>query len=377
MLVRRILKAVSTTAIQNGDGKGLSLDRTVDMKSVFVDLMMNVMMRMIAGKRYFGDQDVEDDEERKTFQNIVAETFLLGGATNLGDFLPVLRWVGYGGIEKKLKQLHRKRDDFMQRLVEGHKKKLTVMGDDCGGGDGDEIGKTKTMIEVLLKLQESEPDYYKDELIRSIMLTLLAAGTDTSAATMEWGMSLLVNNPEVLKKSQIEIDNHVGHDRLIEESDLAKLPYLHNIITETMRMYPAGPLSVPHESSDECIVGGYRVPHGTMLLINLWAIHNDPKIWEEPRKFKPERFEGQEVGVRDGFKLMPFSFGRRGCPGEGLAMRMVGLALGTMIQCFELERVGEEMVDMMEGSGLTLPKAKPLEVRCKPRSSMVNLLSQL
>lgn len=189
-------------------------------------------------------------------------------------------------------------------------------------------------------------------------------------------MSLLLNNPQVLKKVQIEIDNHVGNDRLIDESDLAKLPYLHCIINETLRMYPAGPLLIPHESSEDCSVGGFHVPCGTTLFVNVWAIQNDPTIWEEPRNFKPERFDGFE-GVRDGFRLMPFGSGRRGCPGEGLAMRVVALALGALIQCFEWERIGEDMVDMSEVVGITLAKVQLLHANCRPRPTMVNLLSQI
>ncbi|KAK0576387.1 hypothetical protein LWI29_016653 [Acer saccharum] len=113
-----------------------------------------------------------------------------------------------------------------------------------------------------------------------------------------------------------------------------------------------------------------------MLLVNMWAIQNDPKNWEEPRKFKPERFEGFE-GTRDGFKLAPFGSGRRSCPGESLAMRMVGFALGSLIQCFEWDRVGEEIVDMTEGSGLTLSKAQLLQAEYRPRPTMIKLLSQI
>lgn len=173
-----------------------------------------------------------------------------------------------------------------------------------------------------------------------------------------------------------EIDSKVGSSRLMNDSDLSSLPYLHGVINETLRMCPAGALIPPHESTKECTVGGYHVPAGTMLLVNLWAIQNDPNLWKDPGIFKPERFIDVE-GQRDGFKFMPFGSGRRGCPGEGLAMRMVGLTLGTLIQCFEWERIGVEKVDMGEGHGLTMPKAQPLVAKCRPRPHMMDLLSHI
>ncbi|GLU04175.1 hypothetical protein SLE2022_213360 [Rubroshorea leprosula] len=239
----------------------------------------------------------------------------------------------------------------------------------------EEESKNLTLIEAFLSLQKTEPEHHKDEDIKSMILVLLLAGTDTSAGTMEWAVSLLLNNSEVLKKAQAEIDDVVGKNRLVEESDLSRLPHLHCVINETLRMYPASPLLFPHESSKDCVVGGFRIPCGTTLLVNLWAIHYDPKIWKEPKKFKPERFQGLE-GNRDGFKFMPIGSGRRGCSGEGLATRVVGLTLASLIQCFECERVGEEMVDMAEGTGLTMTKAHPLQAMCRPRQAMVEFLSQ-
>ncbi|CAK9155393.1 unnamed protein product [Ilex paraguariensis] len=189
-------------------------------------------------------------------------------------------------------------------------------------------------------------------------------------------MSLLLNNPEVLKKAQTEIDTKIGESRLINDTDLSELPYVQAIIKETLRMFPAALILPTHESSAECTVGGFRVPRGTMLLVNAWAIQNDPNLWEEPTKFKPEMSISLGV-VRDGFKWMPFGYGRRGCPGEGLAMRVVALALGSLIQCFECERAGEGLLDMSEGAGLTMPKARPLLAKCRPRHSMEHVLSQL
>lgn len=205
---------------------------------------------------------------------------------------------------------------------------------------------------------------------------MLSAGTDTTAGTMEWALSLLLNNPEALVKAKIEIDTKIGQNKFIEESDISKLPYLQGIVNETLRMYPAAPLLPPHESSEESTLGGFRIPCGTMILVNMWAVQNDPKFWEEPTKFKPERFQGPRGG-KEGFAFLPFGAGRRGCPGEGLATRMVGITMGFLIQCFEWERVGKELVDMTEGTGLTMPKAHPLMAKCRPRPTMVDLLSQL
>lgn len=194
------------------------------------------------------------------------------------------------------------------------------------------------------------------------------AGTDTSSATIEWALSILLNHPEVLKKARAELDAQVGTNRLINESDLSHLPYLQSVIQETFRLFPPAPLLVPRETSRDCKIGGYNVPRRTMLLFNAWALHRDPRIWDDPTSFKPERFEGVEV---EQWKLMPFGMGRRRCPGGGLGQRIVGVTLGTLIQAFDWKRMSEEEIDMEEGDGMTMPKAEPLEALYKARDIIV------
>ncbi|KAJ4965504.1 hypothetical protein NE237_017353 [Protea cynaroides] len=128
---------------------------------------------------------------------------------------------------------------------------------------------------------------------------------------MEWAMSLLLNHPEALQKAREEIDNNVGQGHLIEDSDLPKLPYLHGIVNETLRLFPVTLLLVPHMYSEECSIGGYDVPRGTIVLVNVWAVHRDPKLWLEPTNFKPQRFQGIE-GEREGYKFIPFGLRRKG-----------------------------------------------------------------
>ncbi|KAM7251244.1 hypothetical protein ACFE04_023127 [Oxalis oulophora] len=318
----------------------------VEMKSMFHELTFNVMMRMIADKRYFGD-DVSDENEAKEFREIMKEAVSLGGTSNPGDFFPILRWINRRH-ERKLKSLGEKADKFYQKLIDEHRSK-----------------RANSMIDHLLSLQESEPEYYTDQIIKGLIQSMIFAGTDTSAVTMEWAMSNLVNHPNILDKARAEIDAQVGQDRLLDEADIPNLPYLQNIVSETLRLYPAAPLLVQHVASEDCKVGGYDMPRGTMLLVNAWAIHRDPNLWEDPTSFKPERFDNRES--REAYKLIPFGMGRRACPGTGLAQRMISLTLGRLIQCYDWKRIGEEQVDMTEGKGATMPKLIPLEVLCKAR----------
>lgn len=340
--------------------------QTLHMKPVLSKLMFNVMTRMIAGRSYFGE-NTSKSEEAKRFQEIIAESSVLVGASNTGDFMPIVRWFAFNKMEKRLKILHKKRDKLAQKWIEDFRDRIS-----------DESGESeeKSMIEILLSLQHREPEYYTDETIKSLMLALLQAGVSTSVDTMEWAMAYLLNSPDVLKKAQNEIDNCVSHHRLIDEADVAELQYLKCIIRETMRMCPVAPFLVPHESSMDSTVCGFHVPRKTMLLVNVKTIQNDPNYWEKPEIFMPERFEGFD-GASVGFNWMPFGSGRRGCPGEGLAMRIVGLALGSLIQCFDWDRMGKEMVDMTTGGGLTAPMAQPLMAKYRPRPTMVNLLSQI
>lgn len=105
--------------------------------------------------------------------------------------------------------------------------------------------------------------------------------------TMEWSMSLLLNNPQEHKKLREEIDTQVGHGRMLKQSDLPNLPYLRCIINATLWLYPVAPLLLPHISFEDCTMGGYHIPRGTTLLVNVWAPHKDPKLlenWGNPKE---------------------------------------------------------------------------------------------
>ncbi|KAF8709847.1 hypothetical protein HU200_029560 [Digitaria exilis] len=339
----------------------------VQLKRRLFELSLSVLMETIARTkttRTEANADTDMSPEAHEFKQIADSLIPLLGTANRWDFLPALRWFDVFGVRNKIMAAARRRDAFMKRLVDAQRQRL-----DDGGESED-----KSMIAVLLDSQKSEPEVYTDNTIMALCTNLFGAGTETTSSTTEWAMSLLLNNPEALKKAQAEMDAAVGTSRLVTADDVSRLPYLHCIISETLRLYPAAPLLLPHESAADCKVGGYDVPRGTILLVNVYAIHRDPAVWEDPEEFRPERFED---GKAEGRLLMPFGMGRRKCPGETLALRTIGLVLGTLIQCFDWDRVDGVEVDMTEGGGLTMPRAVPLEAMCRPRAAMRHVLEGL
>ncbi|CAM8946866.1 unnamed protein product [Rhodiola kirilowii] len=321
---------------------------TIELRSRLSDLTLNNIMRMVAGEKY-------NETAARKLQAIAKEILEFGGMSDPGDFVKILGWLDFYGVEKRAIQIVETMDGFLQGLIDEHRT--------------DQNGKSEvenTMINHLLSLQKSQPEYYTDQTIRMLIMDMIIAGTETTVVSIEWAMSLLLNHPDKLEKARAELSAATGDDDvLIDEHHIPHLPYLQAIISETFRLYPPGPLLLPHYSSGgDCTVGGYTIPNGTMLFVNAWAIQRDPTVWENPSEFWPERFEKREVG--ESYRLMPFGVGRRACPGAGLANRLLACSLGALIQCFEWKRVGEELVDMAEADGLTMPRAEPLVAMCKP-----------
>lgn len=209
------------------------------------------------------------------------------------------------------------------------------------------------------------------EKLHVCMQDIFMAGTDTSAITMEWALAELIRNPKVMEKAREEIDSVTGNNsRVIGESDIVNLPYMRSIVKETLRLHPTTPM-IGRESSEKMKVCGYEIPEKTWLLVNLWSIGRDPKVWEEPIEFRPERFMGEEkeFDLRgQKFELMPFGTGRRVCPGASLALQLVTSNLAAMVQCFDWKVEGS--LSMEEKPSMTLPRAHPLLCVPVPRFSL-------
>ena len=201
---------------------------------------------------------------------------------------------------------------------------------------------------------------------------MIFRGTDTTALLTEWVMAELVLNYEVQHKLHHELDIVVGNKN-ITDADVAKLPYLQAIVKETLRVHPPGPLLswARLSTSDVQLSNGMVVPANTTAMVNMWAITHDPKVWEEPLVFKPERFLDADVDVRGGdLRLAPFGAGRRVCPGKNLGLVTVTLWVAKLLQHFEWVQDMANPVDLTEVLKLSCEMKSPLSVVAVSRNGV-------
>ncbi|KHN38815.1 Cytochrome P450 71B37 [Glycine soja] len=214
-------------------------------------------------------------------------------------------------------------------------------------------------------------------IFSSKRVNILAAGTDTTAATSVWAMTALVKNPRVMKKVQEEVRNVGGTKDFLDEDDIQKLPYFKAMIKETLRLHLPSQLLIPRESTEECIVDGYRIPAKTIVYVNAWVIQRDPEVWKNPEEFCPERFLDSAIDFRgQDFELIPFGAGRRICPGIPMAAVILELVLANLLHSFDWklpQGMVKEDIDVEVLPGITQHKKNHLCLRAKTRSHILML----
>ncbi|KAK4781583.1 hypothetical protein SAY86_015685 [Trapa natans] len=339
--------------------------KTLNISLWLEHLALNVITRMIAGKRYFGLSS--SDAEAAHVRRVMKEFMEVSGFPAISDLIPYTSWTDFWGTVKAMKRIGRELDEIVGSWVEEHKKKRTI--------DGERRKLDMNFIDVLISAIEDDDSilgYSRESIIKATVVVIIVAGSDTTSLNLTWVLSLLLNHKHSLQRAQQELDLKIGRQRWAQDSDINSLPYLQAIVKESLRLYPPGPLSVPHEADGDCTVNGYLIPKGTRMFFNLWKLHRDPRIWPDPDKFLPERFltGGHAAGVDASgryFEFIPFGSGRRACPGSALALQITHLALARLLQAFDMSTPENATVDMTEGLAINLAKRNPLEVLLAPR----------
>ncbi|KAM3393585.1 hypothetical protein ACQJBY_014358 [Aegilops geniculata] len=242
-------------------------------------------------------------------------------------------------------------------------------------GTGSE--KKNDVLDVLLE-RHAMSKLTRQE-ITTFLTDMFIAASDTSTVTVQWAMAQLLRHPEKMKKVRNELAAclGVGSSDFVKESDLDNLPYLHAVVKETLRLHPAVPLIPREVAADGVSLGGFPIPIGTGVVVNLWAIGRDPTVWSQPDKFVPERFLAAGVGEavhcqgNDASTYRPFGAGRRVCPGMDYALRSVPLLLASLVHKTEWrlpDGMAPEDIDLNDRYGTVLNLATPL--RAVPVSTL-------
>ncbi|KAH6770571.1 hypothetical protein C2S52_015374 [Perilla frutescens var. hirtella] len=315
----------------------------VNLSELFESVTNNVICRAAFGRKY------SEGLASKKFLMLLRELLHLSASVSIGEFIPWLSWINrVNGFDSRVDKTVKEVDDFLELVIQDH-----LDGD--LESDGDAVNgesRENFFVDILLSI-------YKDNSIGDI----LAGGTDTTSATLEWAMTEILKHPNILSNLQKEAREILKDRQDITDDDLEKMSYLKAVIKETLRLHPPIPL-YGRIAREEVRVMGYDVAAGTMIIINPWAIGRDPASWEAPEKFEPDRFMNSLVDYKgQDFELIPFGAGRRGCPGIGFAMASVQLVLANIVHKFEWNSpVGSNLEDLdtTEQPGTTIHRKHPL-----------------
>ncbi|GAB6025227.1 hypothetical protein CHUAL_010648 [Chamberlinius hualienensis] len=202
--------------------------------------------------------------------------------------------------------------------------------------------------------QKAPAPFTTDNLLGTLLDTF-AAGVDTTNVTCLWAFLYLAFNQDIQRKVQKELDEVVGRFRMPSLDDFTKLPYTEAIIMEVHRKASLVPLAVPHRAIEDAKVFGYTIPKGTTCYPNIYAVHHDPTLWDDPQTFKPERFLDENNKVVWPPYLMPFSVGPRACLGQPLAQMELKLIISSLLHKFHFKfPVGQTLPTFDVDYGATL-----------------------
>ncbi|KAI6696957.1 hypothetical protein NL676_017076 [Syzygium grande] len=332
-----------------------NLGKSLLVKNYLGAVAFNNITRLAFGKRFMNAEGVID-EQGLEFKAIVSNGLKLGASLAMAEHIPWLRWM-FPLEEEAFAKHGARRDRLTRAIMEEH----TVAREKSGA--------KQHFVDALLTLKDKY-DLSEDTII-GLLWDMITAGMDTTAISVEWAMAELIKNPRVQQKAQEELDRVIGFERVMTESDFSSLPYLQSVAKEALRLHPPTPLMLPHRSNTHVKIGGYDIPKGSNVHVNVWAIARDPDVWKSPLEFRPERFLEEDVDMKGhDFRLLPFGAGRRVCPGAQLGINLVTSMLGHLLHHFVWsppQGTKPEEISMSENPGLVTYMATPLQAVATPR----------
>ncbi|KAG7161543.1 cytochrome P450 2C31-like [Homarus americanus] len=301
-------------------------DQPISMKRLFNRSVVNSLWGLVMGKRYpYGHEKL----------NALLNTFLQLSDINALDpmhFIPGIHIVMlHTPFMKKLMDSLRDIADFIKEEIR------EFMDAE------DPTSKNCLMSDFLLEMdkKKGEPSTFHMDQLTAVVAEMFVAGMETTSSTLQTGIYFLAKNPEVQQRLQEELDQVVEKERLPSFADLEKLPYTQATIHEIQRFFNLVLFALPHSVTEDCTLGGYNIPKGTILLANVDDAMADCELWKNPKEFNPENFLDANGNFVKNEAFMPFGTGKRQCAGEPLARQELFLFLTSLLHRFSFSIVEE------------------------------------
>ncbi|TMW86956.1 hypothetical protein EJD97_020657 [Solanum chilense] len=289
----------------------------VNLTQLLHSTMLTFTSRAAVGKKF---------KNTEKFISILCELLKVGTGFTFTDFYPSTKWLQHiTGLKSKLEKLHHEIDRLLDEIIDDH---IVV--------DNNTTSMHEDLVDVLLRVQNDEKYEITRKNIKAVILDMFAAGTDTSATTVNWTMAEMLTNPSVLEKAQEEVRRVFGENGYVDESKFDQLKYLKAVIKETLRLHPPAPLLLPRLSREKCEIDGYDIQEKTQVMVNVWAIGRDSRYWEDAVCFNAERFLDSSIDFNgNNFEYIPFGAGRRMRPGMSFGLANVEHPLALFLYHFD------------------------------------------
>lgn len=291
---------------------------TRDMHNHMMRLTLEIVVRCLFSSDVSNDVDHVGETLKQLVKPFAAQATL---KWILNNRLPTPQHRQFNRQVKKI-------DDVIYRIIAERR----AQADDAGD-----------LLSMLLKARDEDGSQMSDRQLRDEVMTLFLAGHETTALVLAWTWYLLGGNPDAEKKFHAELDEVIG-DREPTFDDLPRLKFTEKIAKESMRLYPPA-YGLGREAINDCEIGGYRVPAGTQVFMFQWVTQRDPRFFDDPQAFKPERWTEEFEAQLPRYAYFPFGGGPRACVGAAFAMMEMMLVLATIGQKFRLELVRDHPVE--------------------------------
>ncbi|KAK0462940.1 cytochrome P450 [Desarmillaria tabescens] len=204
--------------------------------------------------------------------------------------------------------------------------------------------------------ENAERSSEKEEILRNVLASSYAAGSDTTVSALSTFLLAMTQNPDIQRKAQEAIDDAIGCDRLPEFSDYNTIPYINALLKEVLQWKLVTPLAVPHRVSQDDEYQGYHIPKDSIVVGNAWAMVNDVSVYgENPNVFNPNRFlKDGKINADIPHPSEAFGFGRQICPGQEMAEASIWMSIASILAVFNVTKAVDDKGDVIEPSGKAL-----------------------